>query len=464
MEPSRQELTDRVEALEAENQHLCAELRHRQPRHESVAAHGGDTRALRDAAEDAARDYLYHQAVMGRLELATRAAGIGVWDWNIADQTAFLDDNMQRILELPVGTDAVVPAATWLNWIHPDDREQLMIRVQDVLTTEPGLDTQIRILAQNSGVHYIRVIATLIRAENLTPLRMIGVCTDVTKEYTAELQRAKAEENLRRSEEQLRLTNAELERAARLKDEFLANMSHELRTPLNAILIIGESLQEEVYGPLTPKQQKALNDVVESGQHLLALINDILDLSKIEAGRIELQLAAVNVAAVCQASLRLVREQAIKKNHRVSLLLPSDSLTIMADERRLKQMLVNLLSNAVKFTPDGGEIGLEVCVRESQAEIYFLVRDTGIGIRPELQSRLFQPFAQLDSALNRQFGGTGLGLALVRRLAELHGGHVHVQSAPNEGSCFTIVVPLQLLDAEAQLGTAYELQEQNPNR
>lgn len=276
--------------------------------------------------------------------------------------------------------------------------------------------------------------------------------------------RNSAEENLRASEEQLRLINAELERAARLKDEFLANMSHELRTPLNAILIIGESLQEQVYGPLTSKQQKALNDVVESGQHLLALINDILDLSKIEAGKIELQRAPVNVAAVCQASLRLVREQAIKKNHSVSLLLPSDALTIRADERRLKQMLVNLLSNAVKFTPDGGKVGLEVHAGGAAPDIRFAVRDTGIGIRPELQARLFQPFAQLDSALNRQYGGTGLGLALVRRLAELHGGHVEVQSTPNEGSCFTIVVPLERLDADAPLGTTDELQEQDPYR
>ena len=165
----------------------------------------------------------------------------------------------------------------------------------------------------------------------------------------------------------------------------MANISHELRTPLNAILIIGESLQEEVYGPLTAKQQKALSDVVVSGQHLLALINDFLDLSKIEAGRIELQLAAVNVAAVCQASLRLVRaEQAIKKYHSVSLLLPPDPLTISADERRLKQMLVNLLSNAVKFTPDGGKIGLEAFVCGSPADLCFAVRDTGIGIQREL--------------------------------------------------------------------------------
>ena len=447
MELTKQELANRIQALEEENQHLRAELRFSQARYKGTAVNGGDARPCRDS-DGAMPDHFCRERLMERLELATRAAGIGVWDWNIADRTAFLDSNMQRMLELPVGANTVIPAAAWLEWIHPEDRQQLMVKVQGVLAEEPGLDTQIRIVAQASGVRYFHVIAAVMRDESLTPVRMIGVCTDVTKERAADLQREQADENLRRSEEQLRLTNAELEHAARLKDEFLANMSHELRTPLNAILIIGESLQEEVYGPLTAKQQKALSDVVDSGQHLLALINDILDLSKIEAGRVELQLAAVNVTDVCQASLRLVREQAIKKSHSVSLLLPPDPLTIAADERRLKQILVNLLSNAVKFTPDGGKIGLEVRICGMPVEVCFAVRDTGIGIRPELQARLFQPFAQLDSALNRQFGGTGLGLALVRRLTELHGGHVEVQSTPNEGSCFTIVMPLQRLDPE----------------
>jgi signal transduction histidine kinase len=220
-------------------------------------------------------------------------------------------------------------------------------------------------------------------------------------------------------------------------------MSHELRTPLNTILVLSESLQEEVYGALNSRQRQALNDVVESGQHLLTLINDILDLSKIEAGKMELQYGDINVVEVCQASMRLVRELAVQKRQVLSLQLPADALTLWADERRLKQMLVNLLSNAVKFTPEAGRIGLEVNERAAGREICFAVWDTGIGIADDRLPHLFQPFAQLDSALNRQYGGTGLGLALVRRLAELHGGRVEVQSEPQAGARFTIVLPVQ---------------------
>jgi signal transduction histidine kinase len=222
-------------------------------------------------------------------------------------------------------------------------------------------------------------------------------------------------------------------------------MSHELRTPLNAILILSESLQEEVYGPVNNRQRQALNDVVESGQHLLSLINDILDLSKIEAGKMELQFSEVSIAGICQASLRLVRELATQKQQVLSLRLPADTLYIWADERRLKQMLVNLLSNAVKFTPNEGRIGLEVNTLPGSSELCFTVWDTGIGVPAERLPHLFRPFAQLDSALNRQYGGTGLGLALVRRLADLHGGHVEVQSQVQAGARFSIYLPARVV-------------------
>jgi PAS domain S-box-containing protein len=383
------------------------------------------------------------RGLMERLELATRSAGIGIWDWDMRTGQVFWDENMRRIYGIDGETSATDLMGDWLEWIHPDDRTQTEVTIREVLARGTTIDTHARILPTDGSVRHVRMIATVLRNDALLPQRMLGVCTDITKERIADQQRAQTEDNLRQSEEQLRLSNAELERAGRLKDEFLANISHELRTPLNAILIIGESLQEEVYGPLTEKQQRALADVVHSGQHLLALINDILDLSKIEAGKIELQPAAVNISAVCQASLRLVREQAQKKGHSVTLMLPADALQVWADERRLKQMLVNLLSNAVKFTPDQGKIGLEVNLAPDQGEMRLAVWDTGIGIQEDLLPQLFQPFAQLDGALNRQYGGTGLGLALVRRLAELHGGHVEVQSTPGLGSRFTIALPLQ---------------------
>lgn len=239
----------------------------------------------------------------------------------------------------------------------------------------------------------------------------------------------------------LRAANEELARAGRLKDEFLASMSHELRTPLSAVLGLTEVLQSEIYGPLNPKQHKSLTSVEESGRHLLALINDILDLSKIGAGKLELQIGVVPVAAVCQASLRLIREAAHKKRIKVSKKLDTSITILQADERRLKQILINLLSNAVKFTPEGGEVGLEIIGDAVSQEAHFIVWDTGIGISQEDIDRLFMPFVQLDGSLSRHYSGTGLGLALVERMVKLHDGYISVESEIGRGSRFTVSLP-----------------------
>ncbi len=240
---------------------------------------------------------------------------------------------------------------------------------------------------------------------------------------------------------ELRAVNEALVKALRVKDEFLATMSHELRTPLNAILGLSEALQELVYGPLTEKQLDSLRIIHESGHHLLTLINDILDLSKIEAGAIELNLMPVEIEPICQASLQFVRQPALKKQLQVALTVHSPVKTIQTDGRRLKQILVNLLSNAVKFTPAGGSVGLEVSSDAERQAIHFTVWDTGIGIAPEDMDRLFRPFVQLDSSLARQYTGTGLGLALVKRLTEMLGGEVAVVSQVGKGSRFTVTLP-----------------------
>ena len=254
-------------------------------------------------------------------------------------------------------------------------------------------------------------------------------------------ERKELEETLRRHSQQLSEANHELARASRLKDEFLANMSHELRTPLNGILGISESLHEEVYGPLNPRQHRAILDVEDCGRHLLDLINDILDVAKIEAGKVELELGAHDVEQVCQASHRLIKEAALKKQISVSLAIDRSLRELVADQRRLKQVLVNLLSNAVKFTPQGGKIGLDVVGDRVKREVRFTVWDTGIGISPADQTRLFQPFLQLDSGLSRHYEGTGLGLVLVKRLTEMHGGALHIESEVGKGSRFTVVLP-----------------------
>jgi len=243
---------------------------------------------------------------------------------------------------------------------------------------------------------------------------------------------------------ELHQLNIELESANRAKDEFLANMSHELRTPLNSILGLSESLLEQRRGPLNDSQEKSLQTIESSGRHLLDLITDILDLSKIEAGKFEYRPQLILVEDLCRSSLAFINSQAVKKSITVTYHNETTISSITADPRRLKQILINLLSNAVKFTNENGQVTLQVQTSSEQDRLQFSVIDTGIGIAPEDLGRLFHPFVQLDSTLNRQFAGTGLGLTLVQKLTDLHGGSVEVESEVGKGSRFTIYLPLGL--------------------
>jgi len=249
-------------------------------------------------------------------------------------------------------------------------------------------------------------------------------------------------EDLQRSNTELerRVTErtTELERANKVKDEFLANMSHELRTPLTSILGLSESLLEQNPDPLSDRQQRSLKIIESSGSHLLALINDILDLSKIEAGKFDYYPQIIAVDGLCRSCLAFIKEQATRKSLSVTYMNETDVSEIYVDPRRLKQILINLLTNAVKFTPEQGRVTLQVHGDLEQDLIQFSVIDNGMGIAPEDLQRLFQPFVQLDSGLNRQQEGTGLGLALVQKLTDLHGGSVAVESEVGKGSRFTI--------------------------
>jgi signal transduction histidine kinase len=237
----------------------------------------------------------------------------------------------------------------------------------------------------------------------------------------------------------LQASNRNLERALRLKDEFLASMSHELRTPLNGILGISEALEEQVYGPLLERQIVAVHQVAQSGQHLLTLINSILDFAKITAQKVQLTSEPVDMAAICRASLDVITPAAQKKHLSITVPQVPQDLRIYSDSRRLTQVLTNLLSNAVKFTPAGGAIGLEV-VGDSRA-VHCTVWDTGIGIAEEDLPRLFQPFVQLDAGLARQYDGTGMGLAVAQRLMDMFGGTITVASTIGRGSRFTVTLP-----------------------
>jgi signal transduction histidine kinase len=233
----------------------------------------------------------------------------------------------------------------------------------------------------------------------------------------------------------------QLEIANQHKSAFLANMSHELRTPLNAVIGFSQMLAARYFGDLTGKQAEYVNDIAASGRHLLSLINDILDLSKIEAGRMELEAVDFDLRVTLANALTLVRERA--QRGAVALRLEIDSAlgTLRGDERKIKQVVLNLLSNAVKFTPRGGEVCVEARLLDGSAQI--AVRDTGVGIAPQDQELIFEAFRQAGTNAAHKQEGTGLGLALARRFVELHGGTIGLESAPGKGSTFTVTLPIR---------------------
>jgi PAS domain S-box-containing protein len=280
---------------------------------------------------------------------------------------------------------------------------------------------------------------------------------------------------LKRFEQTLMQKNVELEDASRMKSEFLATMSHELRTPLNAIIGFSELLRDGLMGEMTDQQRRHIGDIFSSGKHLLSLINDILDLSKVEAGKMVLDLEPVDVASLLGNSLSIIKEKAATRHTRLGLEAADDLGAIQVDVRKVKQILYNLLSNAVKFTPEGGNVTLQAS-RVPRAAVGQLsgnwkgrsfpladsafgdflqisVTDTGIGMSREGLDRLFKPFSQVDSSLARRFEGTGLGLAMVKLLAELHGGAAAVESAEGEGSRFTVWLPLRAPEDVARRAT-----------
>jgi signal transduction histidine kinase len=247
--------------------------------------------------------------------------------------------------------------------------------------------------------------------------------------------------NLNRMNDELGRLYRQLEAANRHKSEFLANMSHELRTPLNAIIGFSEVLQERMFGELNDKQAEYIQDIIGSGRHLLSLINDILDLSKVEAGRMDLELTLFNLPAALENALTLMKERASR--HQIALELEVDGRLgeVAGDERKVKQILLNLLSNAVKFTPEGGRVELRAALADGAVDIS--VHDTGIGIAPEDQEAIFEEFRQVGGADARQREGTGLGLTLTKRFVELHGGRIWLESEVGKGSTFTFTLPVR---------------------
>lgn len=381
-----------------------------------------------------------------RLTLSLKSGEIGCWEWEIAENILHWDKRMHELYAVAESSGLDL-YNSWTNALHPEDRDTAEFLVQQTILEEEKYETEFRIIHPDQSIHFIRAYGTVLRDSEGIAQRMIGINFNVS--------------DRKEVEEQLLQANEQLIKATRLKDEFLANMSHELRTPLTAVLGMSEILQKEMLGSINERQQKALIAIRKGGRHLLELINDILDLSKISSGKVELDLESVSVQNVCDSSLVYVKQQAFQNHVEVYSNIAPNISNILVDERRLRQILINLLVNAVKFTPKNGKVSLLVSVGcgetwEGEATvpnqlkdqdlpmILFQVTDTGIGIASRDLHRLFQPFVQLDSGLNRQYEGTGLGLVMVKQIAELHDGQVMVTSVIGQGSTFTVALPYQM--------------------
>jgi signal transduction histidine kinase len=331
-----------------------------------------------------------------------------------------------------------------------------VVQVVDALAT-PDLPPFMRSIAERAGNYAALVAPLLWEGRNVGSIHVtrpplaafsdkeIALLKTFADQAVIAIQNARLFHEIQDKSRQLEIANQH-------KSDFLANMSHELRTPLNAIIGFSEVLTEQMFGDVNDKQMEYLQDIHSSGQHLLSLINDVLDLSKIEAGRMELDRSCFDLGLLLENSLTLVRERAQRGGLRLHLEVDEGLEEWVADARKVKQVLLNLLSNAVKFTPSGGHVTLKARhVRDADGvpTAQISVSDTGVGIAPEEQALVFEEFRQAKGHYLRKTEGTGLGLALARRFVALHGGTLEVQSVPGEGSTFTFTLPLLELEVLA---------------
>lgn len=366
------------------------------------------------------------QEILRQSEARFRAifdnSGIGIAVANLDRQ--IIDCNLALSLVLGYTQDELRQMSC-ADYTHPDDISVDFEPFQQLFAGERDhYEIEKRCLRKDGRVVWVRLTVSIVPDRVGKTQFAIGMMQDITEGKQAEIK--------------LRESKEAAEAGSRAKSEFLATMSHELRTPLNAILGLSQLLQQEIFGTLSVKQREYVDFIYGSGEHLLALIDDILDLSKVEAGREELILTPLEVRKLCDYCIGIVSDRALAKNLQLTSQIDPQVDVCIADERRIKQMLLNLLSNAIKFTHQGS---VSLCVEKVPQGIAFKVSDTGIGIAPEHLKLLFQPFKQLDSRLNRQYEGTGLGLALTQKLARLHGGDVTVQSTLGKGSQFTLLLP-----------------------
>ena len=334
----------------------------------------------------------------------------------------------------------------WKSAVHPDDLRNCLDHWTKSIATGCDYEVEYRFKRASDGVcrwHLGRAFP--MRDGGSQIIQWVGTCTDIDDQKRAhsELEKRVTERTaeLAGAKERLEEKNIELQSAVESKNRFLANMSHELRTPLNGILGFSEFLTDEVPGPVNPMQKEYLNDILNSGRHLLQLINDVLDLAKVEANKMEVFPEKFSLANAVDGVCAVAKSLAQKKRIKMGVEIAPELDEVVLDQQKFKQILYNLLSNAIKFTNDGGQVNVRVTPQDKE-HFKLAVRDTGIGIRAEDISRLFKEFEQLESGTSRRYEGTGLGLALTRKIVELHGGVISVESEVGKGSTFTVILPL----------------------
>jgi len=359
-----------------------------------------------------------------------------VWTADASRDLAYISGNVVKVLGYHA--EELLGGQLWLNRIHPEDAARVEQAYQKLFSAGEQFDVEYRVCQKHGEWIWLhnRALATRPRAGVLCA---DGIFKDVTQR--------------RQSEAAIQQTKDAAEAANRAKSQFLANMSHELRTPLNAIIGFSEMLADKTFGDLNDRQLKYSNNILNSGRHLLQLINDILDLAKVEAGRVELMRNSFSVAKALAEVQTIVKTLAGKKHIHLESAVAENLPELFADEAKFKQVMYNLLSNAIKFTPDGGKVSVAASIQSEDGGGSFLqiaVTDTGIGIKLNDQERVFKEFEQVDSSYGRQQQGTGLGLALTKRLVEMHGGKIRVESegVEGKGSTFTFSIPIPKKETE----------------
>jgi PAS domain S-box-containing protein len=386
-----------------------------------VTEHKDTEKALKEKSNELQRSY-------ERFQVAVNGSQDGIWDWDLYTDEIYFSPRWKAMIGFE-DYEVHNKFSIFKERIHPDDGKKVMKHLGKYLKNEIS-DYKVEFRFRHKNGNYIWVLArgAALRDENGFPYRMAGSHTDIT--------------DRKRAENELFNSKIKAENANQIKSEFLANMSHELRTPLNSVIGFSQMLNDKIFGDLNEKQMRYVSNILKSGTHLLNLINDILDISKIESGNMEYAPEIVNVGEVMDEIIVLTEPLVKKKNIDFESRRDFDNLEVNADRMKIKQIMFNLLSNAIKFAPQNGKVCFDSKVMNGDVQIS--VSDNGIGIPLEKQKTIFEPFKQASSSTSRIHGGTGLGLAIVKYYVEMHSGEMHVESELGKGSTFMFTVPIDM--------------------